>query len=68
MLNLERKVKNKVNYESYFFFLNCTLIKRFSLYEKSTLLHVMVYSILKWNHEKQQIEKNRDVNERSDFD
>lgn len=67
MLNLERKVQNKVNYESYFF-LNCTLIKRFSLYEKTTLLHVMLYSILKWNHEKQQIEKNRDVNERSDFD
>lgn len=44
------------------------MIKLFSLYEKSTLLHVMVYSILKWNHEKQQIEKNRDVNERSDFD
>lgn len=50
------------------FFLNCTLIKRFSLYKKLTLLHVMLYSILKWNHEKQQIEKNRDVNERSDFD
>lgn len=42
--------------------------KTFSLYEKSTLLQVMVYSILILNHEQQQIEKNRDVNERSDFD
>lgn len=67
MLNLERKVQNKVNYESYFFFKLHSDKTFFFIWEIDIITRYGVFNI-KMESQKQQIEKNRDGNERSDFD